>query len=342
MKHWSKRNLHIVGWVMYAAYIWAGARLDDWHPQVSSWQSNWLLLSHLVLRSLEFYVCYGLLYPRLLRPGRISVLLMALGGVIACYIGLRYGIEEMLYPALLGFRNYNPATTTPYYILDNIYYASPAIVISGVVWSFEETLRRERENRQLRQEKTQAEEAFLRTQINPHFLYNTLNYFYSLAYPVSEQLGSAVLKLSDLMRYMLHQRPDGQVELTREIDYLRNYIDLYRLRFGGQFFVDFTVTGNPDERRLPALLLIPFVENVFKHGVLNCPGKPVQMELTIKPKELTFEVDNQIGQHQKDATSGIGLANVRRRLELLYPQRHTLTVHQTPEWFHTLLQLREG
>jgi LytS/YehU family sensor histidine kinase len=269
-------------------------------------------------------------------------LIVALLGVIGLYISVRYGIEEMLYPAVLGFRNYNPATSTPYYILDNIYYASPAIVISGVVWSFEETLRRERENRQLRQEKTQAEEAFLRTQINPHFLYNTLNYFYSLAYPISEQLGSAVLKLSDLMRYMLHQRPDGQVELTREIDYLHNYIDLYRLRFGGQFFVEFTVTGEAAGQRLPALLLIPFAENVFKHGVLNCPDTPVYIQLTIKPNELLFEVDNKIGQHQKDATSGIGLANVRRRLELLYPNRHTLTVSQTSERFHTLLRLQEA
>lgn len=339
MKHWSKRSLHLLGWLAYGTYVWVGAYLDQWHPL--SWQMGWLLLSMLVMRGLEFYGCYRLVFPRLLRPGRIPALVAALLGVIGLYIGVRYGIEEVLYPAVLGFRNYHPATTAAYYILDNVYYASPAIVISGVVWSFEETLRRERENQQLRQEKTQAEEAFLRTQISPHFLYNTLNYLYSLAYPVSEQLGAAVLKLSDLMRYMLHPRPDGQVELTREIAYLRNYIALYQLRFGGQFFVDFTVTGDPTSRRVAALLLIPFVENVFKHGVLNCANSPVRIQLTINAEDLLFEVDNQIGQHQKDATSGIGLTNVRRRLALLYPGRHTLTVGPAAERFRVLLQLRD-
>ncbi|WP_022825483.1 sensor histidine kinase [Hymenobacter norwichensis] len=329
--HW-----HVLGWLLYSGYqIW-GVFL---HPQASLRIGLWLTCSMLLIRFVEFYLCYLVVYPRLLRSGRALQLIAALLGVIASYIGLRALIEEVIYPAVLGFHNYSPDTSVSYYILDNIYFASPMIVISVAVWGAQAALHRERENQLLRGEKRTAELAFLKTQINPHFLYNTLNMLYGMAYPVAKPLANAILKLADLMRYMLHESPDGQVNLTQEIEYLHNYLDLYRLRFPGQFFVDFTVTGEPDGHRVAPLLFIPFVENAIKHGVLDEPETPVRINLALQPQGLAFEVHNQSSNYQKDATTGIGLPNLRRRLELLYPQQHTLQINAAGKQFVTSLHL---
>ena len=332
----STLRWHLLGWLLYGCYDFAGTFL---HSQVGLRISLWLTISELSVSAAEFYFCYLLVYPRLLRAGQGLRLAAALAGVLAGYIGARALIEEVLYPAVLGFHNYSPDTSTIYYIFDNIFFGSPMIFASAALWAGRAAVLRERENHQLRTEKRAAEAAFLKTQINPHFLYNTLNMLYGLAYPVARPVASAILKLSELMRYMLHENPDGQVELSAEIEYLHNYLALYRLRFPDSFHVDFAVCGAPAGRRLAPLVLIPFVENAIKHGVLDDPAHPVLMQLQIAATELRFEVRNHRADGLKDTTTGIGLSNLRRRLLLLYPKRHTLRVEETEAEFRTLLRL---
>jgi len=327
---------HVLGWLLYSGYEFLGVFL---HNKAHLRIALWLTASILFIRFIEFYLCYRVVYPRLLRSGRGPQLVGALAGVMVLYIGLRALIEEAIFPALLGFHNYSPDTTVTYYIFDNMFFSSPMIVLSAAVWSAQAALRRERENRQLREEKRAAEVAFLKTQINPHFLYNTLNMLFSMAYPVAKPVANAILKLSDLMRYMLHESPDGQVDLEKEIEYLHNYLALYRLRFPDSFYVDFTVTGEPAGRRVAPLVLIPFVENAIKHGVLDDSSNPVHIRLHIEAEQLQFAVENLRSDGNKDTTTGIGLPNLRRRLELLYPERHTLQVDSVGERFVTSLRL---
>ena len=338
----SALRWHLLGWLAFASYEILGNFL--YHSSTAPLHIKmWLSASFLLLMLVAFYLCYLVVYPQFLRPGRTGALLAALGGVVALFAGLRYLIEEALFPAVLGFHNYNLVGSTAYkigfYFGDNLYYAIPVVVVSAAIWAGRAALRRERENQQLRTEKRAAEVAFLRTQINPHFLYNTLNMLFSMAYPVAKPVANAILKLSELMRYMLHENPDGQVELTQEIEYLRNYLDLYRLRFPDSFHVDFAVTGDPAGHRVAPLILIPFVENAIKHGVLDDPGSPVHIRLHIAGEQLQFEVENQRSDGNKDATTGIGLPNLRRRLELLYPERHTLQVDSAGAQFTTSLRL---
>lgn len=331
---------YVLGWLAYASYEFTGIVVHRSH--VSLDKRLWLTASVLLIRFIEFSLCYYVVYPRLLRPGSTGALAAALAGVVALYIGLRAVVEEVFYPAVLGFHNYTLDTTVSYYIYDNIFYALPMIVVSAAFWAGQQALRREDENQQLRGEKRQAEAAFLKTQINPHFLYNTLNLLYGMAYPVSKPLAAAQLKLAELMRYMLHESADGQVELSQEIEYLHNYLALYRLRFPGQFFVDFRVCGAPAGHRIAPLVLIPFVENACKHGVLDDPTAPVRIQLTVRAEELVFAVENQVSDHQKDATGGIGLPNLRRRLALLYAGRHALRVENHGRQFATSLRLATG
>lgn len=294
-----------------------------------------------------FYYCFLVVFPQGLRPGRWPVLGLGLLGTPLVFAGSRYLLQEVLLPLLFGFRNYYPGTPLLGYLLDNLYYLPPTIGLAGAVVVVRDAFLREkkRENQLqlqvLEQAKTQAELAFLRTQINPHFLYNTLNYFYATAYEVSEGLAEAILRLSDLMRYMLHDSPDGQVDLAREVEYVENYLAIHRLRFEEKFFVDFTQTGQPvGGQRVATLLLIPFVENALKHGVVSQAAHPVRIQLHVPaPNRLEFTVENRINQHQKDTTTGVGLPNIQRRLALLYPGRHTLAVHNDGLTYRTHLTL---
>ncbi|MDQ2792744.1 MAG: sensor histidine kinase [Bacteroidota bacterium] len=337
----SSVRWHLLGWLAYVGYVIAGKFLEHSTTPMRMWL--WFAFSFVLVRMVEFYVCYLLVYPRFLRGGRTGALAAALGGVVLLYVGLRAFIEEVIYPAVLGLHNYTIDGSVfykiGYYFGDNLYFAIPVIVFSAAIWAAQTAVRRERENAQLSEEKRAAEAAFLKTQINPHFLYNTLNMLFSMAYPVARPVANAILKLSELMRYMLHESPDGQVDVEKEIDYLHNYLALYRLRFPDSFHVDFRVTGEPAGRRVAPLVLIPFVENAIKHGVLDDPANPVRIHLNIEAEQLQFEVENQRSDDNKDATTGIGLPNLARRLELLYPERHTLRVGAAAGRFSTSLRL---
>ena len=141
------------------------------------------------------------------------------------------------------------------------------------------------------------------------------------------------------MRYMLHDSADGKVDLQQDIDYLQNYIDIYRLRFEDSFFVDFTTDESLSGKRIASLMLIPFVENAFKHGVVNDANRPVKIQIKLIDDRLVFTVSNKINHNQKDQSSGIGLDNTRRRLQLLYPGRHELLIADNGRSYKTTLNI---
>lgn len=339
---------HVLTWLAIAAYSLLSFLITHYYFKkpiahgISITQGLWLIGSFLVARITAFYFCYLLVYPRLLRVGRLPLLVLGVLAGVLVFSGVRAGIEEFIYPALLGFHNYYPETTVGFYLFDNLFYALPTLVLSAALWAGEAALCRERENQQLAIDKRAAELAFLKTQINPHFLYNTLNMLYGLAYGVDKTLAGGLLKLSELMRYMLRDTPDGLVDLSQEVAYLDNFLDLYRLRYPGRLHAALTVVGNPAGRRVAPLLLIPFVENAFKHGVLDDPTTPVRLHLAITPGAVEFTVENQRHDYQADNSSGIGLANLHRRLELLYPGQYAWQVGPVGRQFRAYLSLTES
>jgi len=141
------------------------------------------------------------------------------------------------------------------------------------------------------------------------------------------------------MRYMLHQSADGKVELQQDIDYLQNYIDIYRLRFADQFFVDFKAEGELTGKHIASLMLIPFVGNAFKHGVVNDAQRPVKIHLKVIGQRLMVTVSNKINRNPNDQLSGTGLANTRRRLQLIYPGRHELLIADNGQSYKTTLNI---
>ena len=191
-------------------------------------------------------------------------------------------------------------------------------------------------------EKTQVatELAFLRSQIQPHFFFNTLNNLYSLTLQKSDLAPEVVLKLSSVMSYMLYESGAPLVPLEKEIANLENYMALEKLRFGGRLSLSFEKKGVMDSVRIPPLLLLVFVENSFKHGMSQVAGQGcIRLLLQIDPGALTFQIENPIGNGRSTEAAGIGLKNVIRRLDLLYGPRYQLDLHEAANTFHVTLKI---
>ena len=186
----------------------------------------------------------------------------------------------------------------------------------------------------LEKEKMQADYAFLKAQINPHFLHNTLNFLYARSLPYSTELSEGILTLSEIMRYSLDKEEDadGKVLLTREIEHVNNIIKIQQLRFGNALQVTFSIQGAPEGLRILPFVLITIVENAFKHGELKDPGHPVTLDLCIdEEKKLRFHCVNKKKTGPKELSTGIGLENTRKRLELAYGENYSLYIKDQRE-----------
>lgn len=191
-------------------------------------------------------------------------------------------------------------------------------------------------------ENLKTELSFLRSQVSPHFMFNVLNNMVALARKKSDQLEPSLIKLSSLMRYMLYEADEDLVSLESEVEYLHSYIDLQLQRFGNKVAMKLNFSEIDADYNIEPMLLIPFVENAFKHGVSGLNEAVIEIELKAIKNQLSFIVRNQFNdqiEEIKDKTSGIGLANVKRRLLLLYRSNHQLSISDADHYFTVSLQL---
>lgn len=191
---------------------------------------------------------------------------------------------------------------------------------------------------QTKLELKEQELRFLKMQIHPHFLFNSLNTIYGFAIDKADEAPEMILKLSNLLDYILYQIEKPKVPLKEEINHLEDYIALEKMRFHDTLLVNFIIQSCDDTIQIPPMLLIPFVENSFKHGALIDGILKVDILLKYQDNCLFFEVQNS-SKGQSDANGGIGLTNIKKRLEMLYPEKHQLEVSQTNDTFKILLKI---
>jgi sensor histidine kinase YesM len=194
---------------------------------------------------------------------------------------------------------------------------------------------------QLEIEKTQANFNFLKAQINPHFLHNTLNFLYAKSLPYSSELSEGILTLSDIMRYALSQgnEKDGKAPLTDEIEHMRNVIKISQLRFSNKLKVNFEVNGVLNGAMIIPFVLITLVENAFKHGDLKNPDTPIDIKLNVEGNKLYFYCRNKKKTGPKELSTGIGLDNIRNRLDLAYGSHYKFVVKDEAEFYTTELTI---
>lgn len=278
-----------------------------------------------------FYTGYGWVAKPLLVSKQFFMafiyFLLSVGGAVA----LRYAIEYFIFLPVLNFDNYKGQAWPAFDYISNVFfYYFPRYFVYGLMYFFGENWYKTRHLQQsLEKERSAAELALLRSQINPHFLFNAINDIYSLSYHKSDQAPVALLKLSEILRYTLHESKGELTYLKQEIGYLYSVLDLQRIGAKGNVYIDFDVEGDIHEQQLPSLLLIVFVENAFKHGIVNQPDHPVKIRLMAKGGQIFFSVNNKTGHYQKDKVGGIGLNNAKRRLELLSSGKYDLVIEDT-------------
>lgn len=278
-----------------------------------------------------FYLNMHILVPRVLitRGWKLYALALA-AGFFSIYF-LHGLIRDALH---LGWHR-QPITFSLFTFLT-------ALALSTSLRLTSDRMKFERENKDRENEHLKSELSFLRSQVSPHFMFNVLNSLASLARKKSDHLESAIIQLSQLMRYMLYESGGSRVSLEREAEYLRSYIDLQKLRFGMDVSVHYSAEVENRDMPIEPMLLIPFVENSFKHGIGMVADPVIDIRLKATRHELRFIVKNKFNQtdnRSKDESSGIGLANVRRRLDLLYKDLYVLQTSSENSWFIVELKL---
>lgn len=190
-------------------------------------------------------------------------------------------------------------------------------------------------------EKANAELSFLKAQINPHFLFNTLNNIYSLAVIKDDNTPDSIMKLSNIMRYVTDDGLENYVPLQREIDCITDYIDLQRLRLGSKVQLSYEVKGRLSDKQIAPLVLITFIENIFKYGLSNNQHSVIVISISAEERTINFYCENNIfAIHTHLERSGIGITNTKKRLQFLYPNKHLLTINQENNKFIVQLTLQ--
>jgi two-component system LytT family sensor kinase len=192
--------------------------------------------------------------------------------------------------------------------------------------------RHEQEKKDLKNQSLHSELAMLKQQISPHFLFNTLNNIDTLIHKNQAKASESIMQLSEIMRYMLYETNSDKVPLQLEIKYIQSYIDLFKLSIKNQDFIRFTIEGNAANKFIAPMIFVPFIENAFKHGNKSIEENPgIDINLNIKAQSLTYVVKNYQRKESQtnDKTSGIGLKNVKRRLDLIYGENYNLNIDES-------------
>lgn len=293
------------------------------------------------------------LVPQYFSKSRYGSYSLLLGGIVLAFVLMTPMLENSLIsmnpklmgPPLEGIKNipmppvgskmHRPTMLDPrHFILFVIF--SAVVLLSTVMESVQLHRHREQAANKAEREKLAAELKFLKSQINPHFLFNVLNNVYALSLLKSDQTPEVVMKLSEMLRYMLYQSGHERASLEQEISYIQHYIALQQLKDDEPLSVQLDLQVNNPTARIAPMLLIPFVENAFKHSKIEDTQQGwIKISLGEMDNQLVFSVSNSLpsGEFTKDLTGGIGLTNVQRRLELEYPGKHQLDIKKMPQSF---------
>jgi two-component system, LytTR family, sensor kinase len=304
------------------------------------------------LSLIGFYYLHSLvLIPRLLAAQKTTLYVASIILLLAFFIFLPYiyfqfvefpaprFIDPAQRPPGMQPRRY-PRRFWPFPFTGTVVMFLLILVISGGIKVINQWFRTERRNEEIEREKATTELALLKSQINPHFFFNTLNNIYSLAVTNSPDTATAVLKLSSIMRYVLDDARSNYVPLNKEIQFIENYIALQSVRVTDKVTIRFIKEGDTEDKQVAPLLLIAFVENAFKYGVSAHQPSVITIALKSANSHLNFVVTNQKMQSgQELVQTGTGLRNTKRRLELLYPNHHSLQIEDKEHTFHVHLIL---
>lgn len=329
--------IHILFWILYVLvpelpYIFPDRKYPMWlfHYNITTEALN----------IINFYVVYFVITVNFFQRHRITSSLLIILFIVCSFTAIRLWGTRFVSYYISGMEEL-PAirfVTMMVEFVNSMLFSTFAVLMKFMIdWFTTQKIKSE-----LLAQKHLSELALLRSQVNPHFLFNTLNNLYSLVYKKSDEAPSVLMKLSEIMRYMLYDSNAEMVPLEKEISYLKSFIELQQIRLKAENFIELEINGNVEGKMIPPMLLIPFIENAFKHGRKDIEPPGIKILINISLTSLDFEIWNYCSNSsmgQKDPYQGIGLRNVARRLQLMYPGKHELRVTPCGDKFQVKLHL---
>ncbi len=341
--------LHILAWaILLGIPLYLIKRWDAGKDFV------WIYYTNTLIGGTIFYINYLGLIPRFFFTSRIKYYISVLMLVIGFYfisdqsnrLIFKYVPNEKRMEEAHKQHRDEPHGRPPFRQIHLFNYAFTSVFLiffSLGLRMIERNEAIEKRQKELEKEKLNSELAFLKNQISPHFFFNTLNNIYSLIGINTGDAQNAVLKLSKLMRYLLYDSEQGLSQISSEIDFMNNYIDLMRLRMSDKVKLHVDFPKKFENTAIPPLLFIPFIENAFKHGISYREKSFIDIAMEVEKDWITFTCRNSIVRRAEETgadRSGIGLENVGKRLALLYPGNHELFIDKSNAAFHVILKIR--
>ncbi|PZO28542.1 MAG: histidine kinase [Flavobacteriaceae bacterium] len=342
MKLFSKQKeiaIHVIYWLIFLFGYFVKLKPEN-EFILSFDEITYFDLSYIFVTVSTFYLNYVFMLKKFFDIKMVSKLLIGLVLIFIYFITTRYFIEEIVFPYTIGTGNYFEGTSFGYYIFDNLHWGSKPVITSTIIWLVINFIRTLQNEVLLNEEKKKAEIQFLKSQINPHFIFNTLNNIYSMVFRKSEQALPAIEKLSEIMRFTTYETQKELISIDSELKYIESYIELEKIRNTNEIYISLQLEIEDKNQLIPPYLLLPFVENCIKHGVLDDNKNPILFSVKANHKKLIIEVKNKINKKLKDAHSGIGLTNLEKRLEYYFPNRHTFKVTNDENYFESYLEIK--
>lgn len=329
---------HVVYWIIHT-FIWAGIWLLLGSP--GSYGRELINMA----MWLPIFILYGypMAYwavPQLLMKGKLLQFLMLIlaWGFAGLYIDEWY--RSFVYIPLqeaMGMKDILPRGPLAFCYLCLTTSASVAMIIKF----FKYWNKKQRDLLCVQQEKIVAEFQLLKAQVHPHFLFNTLNNIYSFSLENSPKTPGLILKLSNLLSYMLYDCRSAEVRLGKELEIMKNYIELERERYGKRIDISWKVSGDVQDTFIAPLMMLPFLENAFKHGTSEQIEKSwLSVDISVVENQLKVKIANSKNENVPYSRHGIGIANIRRRLEFIYPENHELKINDENDFFVVSLMIR--
>ena len=283
-----------------------------------------------------FYMNAGLLVPSFIYKKKYILYILSSLGLF----GVIMLLHGSLFPWLVPSHRFNFFRSSAHNLIPFAF----TMAVSTTYKILKDKMRADAIASEQLKENLKSELSFLRSQISPHFLFNVLNNIVAMVRIKSDELEPTVIKLSSLLQYMLYETDEEKVLIKNEVEYLQSYIDLQQMRFSSKLNMQVNFDVKEEWESIEPMLLVPFIENAFKHGNGLQKNPEIHIFLKVENGQLDFEVKNKFVplDKSKDRISGIGLSNVRRRLALLYENKHTLQVEQSGDWFTVNLHIILG
>lgn len=329
---------HVLFWIFYLAF-W----VFIYEPSIGLLQAFEHALVIIALHGSASYFNNYYLVPVFLRKREYLQYLLSIALTVSfiCFVHIVF----LLWSDTIEDTEKHSLWSAEFFINDSIS-VSYTIIITMTLLFFKRWFEKERLADKLEKLNIETELKFLKSQINPHFLFNSLNSVYALTLSKNDKAPEVVLKISEILRYILYEGGEKVVGLEKEIEYVKNYLELEKIRYGNRLQTELHIEGDLSGREIAPMIFLPFIENSFKHGVNSNVGNTfINIKFEVTPRHLIFTIENNKPSvklsERDDYQGGIGIENVKKRLNLLYPGKHQLTIEENDTFLVTLTILWE-